>query len=132
MAAVMVMALALTTSITAMQRSFLSLDSARNITVAGQIMQGEMEKIRLKDWDVVNAYPAGPTTLNIDTTFTSIATIGNRFTLTRTVTDHPTIPDIKQITLAIAWKGYDARQFSRSYSIYYGKNGLYDYLENSY
>lgn len=40
MVASTVMALAITTAITTMQQAFLALDSARNITLAGQILQG--------------------------------------------------------------------------------------------
>jgi Tfp pilus assembly protein PilV len=125
-----VMALAITTSITTMQRAFLALDSARNITLAGQIMQSEFEKIRLKDWTTVSTYPAAETTLTIDPAFTSDPAIGNRFTLTRTVTEVHT--DMKEITLTISWRGYDARPLSRYYKTYYGKNGLYDFFYNSY
>jgi len=130
MVAAGVMALAITTAITTMQRAFLALDSARNITLAGQIMQGELEKMRLKDWATIAAYAAGPTTLTIDSTFTSNAAIGNRFTLQRTVADVNS--DMKQITLTITWRGYDARPYSRFYTTYYGRNGLYDFFYNSY
>lgn len=130
MVAAGVMALAITTSITTMQRAFLALDSARNITLAGQVMQSEFEKIRLKDWTTVSAYPSASTTLTIDSAFTSNPAVGNRFTLTRTVADVHT--DMKEITLTISWRGYDGRTFSRSYKTYYGKNGLYDYFFNSY
>ena len=131
MVATAVMALAITTAITVMQRSFLALDSSRNITLAGQIMQSEIEKTRLKDWATVSGLAAGPTALTIDAAFTGSATISNRFALTRSVAPHASIPDIKQITLTITWKGYDARKFSRSYTTYYGRNGLYDYFYNS-
>jgi type II secretory pathway pseudopilin PulG len=128
-----VMAFAITTSITTMQRAFVSLDSARNITLAGQIMQSELEKMRLKDWTVISNYAAGPTTLSIDTAFTTNATIGNRFTLTRTVTSpDSTVPDLKEIKLTVTWRGYDGREASRYYVTYYGKNGLYDFFYNSY
>lgn len=54
-----VMALTITTSITTMQSALLALDSARNITIAGQIIQGELERMRRKNWaEVVAAYPA--------------------------------------------------------------------------
>ena len=125
-----VMALAITTAITTMQRAFLALDSARNITLAGQIMQSELEKMRLKDWATIAGYPSAETTLTIDTVFTSNAAIGNRFTLTRTVADAHT--DMKEITLTVTWRGYDARSNSRSYKTYYGRNGLYDFFYNSY
>ncbi|MSU50890.1 MAG: hypothetical protein EXS37_17675 [Opitutus sp.] len=127
-----VMALAITTSITTMQRAFLALDSARNITLAGQIMQGELEKMRLKNWDAIGAYQANtqPETLSLDWAFTSNSAVGDRFTLMRTIT---TVNDeTKEITLTISWRGYDARVSSRFYKTYYGKNGLYDYFYNSY
>lgn len=130
MVAASVMALAITTAITTMQSAFLALDSARNITLAGQMMQGEFEKMRLKDWATISTYAAGPTTLTIDPTFTSNAAIGNRFTLQRTVAD--VNADMKQITLTITWNGYDARPHSRFYTTYYGRNGLYDFFYNSY
>lgn len=132
MVAAGVMALAITTCITTMQRAFLALDSARNITLAGQIMQSEFEKMRLKDWSVIDAYPLSPTTttLAIDSAFTANPAIGNRFTLRRSVSVVHT--DMKEITLSIAWRGYDGREASRSYKTYYGRNGLYDFFYNSY
>ncbi len=130
MVAASVMALAISTAITTMQSAFLALDSARNITLAGQMMQGEFEKMRLKDWATISTYAAGPTTLTIDPTFTSNAAIGHRFTLQRTVAD--VNADMKQITLTITWNGYDARPHSRFYTTYYGRNGLYDFFYNSY
>ena len=140
MVAGIVMVFAITTSITTMQRAFLALDSARNTTLAGQILQSEFEKMRLKDWKTVvggNGYAgyeynaddsavAQPVTLEIDAAY---AAIGTRFTLTRTVSDVHT--DMKKITLVIVWRGYDGRSVSRSYYIYYGRNGLYDFFYNS-
>ncbi len=132
MIAAVVMALAISTSLVAMQRAFLALDSARNTTLAGQIMQSEIEKMRLKDWTVIDAYPAGPTQLTVPTAFTGSATISNRFVLNRSIAPHASIADIKIVTLAINWNGYDGRPQSRSYATYYGKNGLYDFYYNSY
>jgi Tfp pilus assembly protein PilV len=134
MIAAMVMAFAITTAITTMQRGFLSLDTARNITIAGQIMQSEFEKMRLRDWTVIGAYDtSAPTTLTIDSSFTSNAFIGNRFALTRDVDVIATTTGIglRQITLTVSWNSYDGRPLSRSYTSYYGQNGLYDYYYNS-
>ena len=131
MLAAFVMAFAIMTAITTMQRAFLSLDTARNITIAGQIMQSEFEKMRMRDWSTVNAYTSG--TLTIDSSFTSNSFIGNRFTLVRDVTAIATgtSAGMKQITLTVSWKSYDERSLSRSYMSYYGQNGLYDYFYNS-
>lgn len=125
-----VMALAITTAITTMQRGFLALDTARNITIAGQIMQSEFEKMRIEPWATVNGYAANTNGLTIDSSFTSNTFIGNRFTLDREVTEVRT--GMKKITLTVSWNSYDGRTISRSYSSYYGQNGLYDYFYNDY
>jgi type II secretory pathway pseudopilin PulG len=132
MFAAIVMAFAITTSITTMQRGFAMLDTARNISQAHQIIQTEIEKIRMKDWTVVAGYTAAETTIPIDTIYTSNAGISSRYTLTRTITDVSgySLSGMKLITFTISWRNYDGRPLSRSMSIYYGQNGLYDYYYN--
>jgi len=128
MMAAAVMALAITTSITTMQRAFLVVDVARGTSYAAQIMQTEFEKMRLLDYTTVSGYSSTPTAVTIDSSFTSNSYIGNRFTMTRTATTVHT--GMIQITLTISWKTYDGRTISRSYTTYYGKNGLYDYISS--
>lgn len=131
MIAATIMALAITTSLTVLQRAFVALDLARKITLAGQVMQSEFERMRLDDWAVIDAYGATTDlTGSIGSAFGASAAITNTFTLARTVSD--VRADLKQITLTIGWRTYDGRAFSRSYTTYYGKNGLYDYFYNSY
>src|SRR5262245_29320892 len=77
MIAAAIMVLAIGSSLVTLQQAFLSLDTARNLTLAGQIMVTEMEKSRMNDWATVSAYPAGPTTLTIDPSFTNNAAIGD-------------------------------------------------------
>jgi Tfp pilus assembly protein PilV len=134
MMGVIVMAFSISTSITVMQTGFRAVDSARNISLAAQIMQSEMEKIRLLDWTAINAYAPDPATtttatLTIDPVFTSNPVVGSRFTLTRTTSTPQT--NFKKITLNVAWTSLDGRPNTRSYTIYYGRYGLYDYYYNS-
>jgi Tfp pilus assembly protein PilV len=132
MMAALVMAFAISTSITTMQRGYRALDTARNITIAGQIMQSEFEKMRLRDWSVIDAYTgttASPAAVTVDASFTSNAFIGTRFTMTRSNT--LLRAGMRQITLTVTWRNYDGRSLSRSYTSYYGQNGLYDYFYNS-
>lgn len=139
MMAAIVMAFAITTSITTMQRAFLAVDAARGVTYAAQIMQTELEKMRLSPWGNgtsgagsgttgVSAYPTTATSVTIDSSFTSTSYIGNRFTLTRTATTVHT--GMIKVSLTVSWKGYDGRTLSRSYITYYGQNGLYDYFSS--
>jgi Tfp pilus assembly protein PilV len=130
-----IMALAISTSITTMQRAFLSLDAARNVTLASHLMQSELERMRLKNWetitswDTASGHPAQPTTIPLDEAFASDPAIATRFSLTREST---VVRDgMRQITFTVSWRGYDGRVQSRSYTTYYGRNGLYDYFYNS-
>jgi type II secretory pathway pseudopilin PulG len=130
MMAAIVMAFALTTSITVMQRSFSTVDTARNLSYATQIMQNEFEKMRLTNWDAVFAYSTSETAVALDSSFTSNPYIGTRFTMTRIRSEvYPgTGKAIAKIVLKITWKSYDGRTLSRSLTTYYGQNGLYDYV----
>lgn len=124
--AVIVLALALTTSLTAMQRAFLQFDTARNLEIAANILQCEMEKQRLMSWTAINNAGYVPV---IDGSFARNPAIGGRFTLSRTVTARPARSNqMVQITLTVRWRGYDGRNLSRSYTTYYTEGGLYEYL----
>jgi Tfp pilus assembly protein PilV len=137
MMAATVMVMAIATSITTLQKGFSSLDTARNLTIAGQIMQSEFEKMRLKDWTTIDGYDATGTEipLTIDSSFTvGNSIIASRgFALTRTVNPIATTTGVgmKEITLTVTWQGYIGNTLTRSYSCYYGQNGLYDYFYNS-
>ena len=133
MLAAAVMALVITTSITTLQRGFLSLDTARNVTIAGQILQCEVEKMRMVPWATINTYPTSPTPMTMDASFTSNPAVGTRFSLSRDVAVIATTTGIgmRQVTYTISWNSYDGRALSRSYTTYYGQNGLYDYYYNS-
>lgn len=124
--AVIVLALALTTSLSAMQRAFLQFDTARNLEIAANILQAEMEKQRLLTWTQVNDATYVPV---IDSSFMSNPAIGGRFTLSRTVAavaGHSA--QMVQITLTVRWRGYDGRSLARSYTTYCTQGGLRDYF----
>ena len=130
MMAAIVMAFALTTSITVMQRSLATVDTARSLSYATQIMQNEFEKMRLLNWTAVSAYPTTETEVTIDSAFTSNTYVGSRFTLYRTRAEvYPgSGKALAKISLRITWKTYDGRTLTRSLATYYGQNGLYDYV----
>lgn len=130
------MALAIMSALVAMGRAFAPLDSARCISYASQIMQSEMEKMRLTTWGNgttagtgttgITSYPTTATTIPIDTSFTTAGDLGSRMTMKRTAADVHT--GMIKITLTITWKSSDGRTISRSYITYYGQNGLYDFF----
>jgi type II secretory pathway pseudopilin PulG len=121
--ATIVLVFAITSSITVMQSGFQALDTARNLTTAGQIMENEMESLRLKNWTQIQALQdAGNNTVAPNSNLGAAAT---RFICTRTISDFKT--DMKQITLTTSWNGTDGRPHTVSYLTRYGKNGLNDY-----
>jgi len=126
--AVAVLALAISTAISAMQRAFSALDTARNLELASRIMQCEIEKERLLAWSQASSATYQPT---IDDSFASNPAVAGRFTLSRTVDIIPNHSDqMVQITLTVTWRSYDGRQLSRSYTTYYTQGGLYAFLYN--
>jgi Tfp pilus assembly protein PilV len=127
--AVIVLAMAITTSISALQRAFLDLDTARNLEIAGNILQCEMEKERLFNWTQASDATYLPV---IDASFARNPAIAGRFTLSRTlVTLTGRSGQMVQITLTVRWRSYDGHRLSRSYTTYYGQGGLYAYYHGT-
>jgi Tfp pilus assembly protein PilV len=131
--ATFVMAMGIASSIIAMQMGFKALNVARDSTLASQIMQSEIERIRLMPWAnasaAVDSITELPATENVSLTtmFTSNAQIASKFTVTRSVTVDGTRADVRYITLSVSWNSYDGRTHTRSFTTMYCKNGLYDY-----
>ena len=122
-----VMAFGLSSAILAMQRSLHTLDVARNITLASQVLQSEMERIRLMDWADI-ASLSSSATVDLSTVFTSDSNIASRFTLTRSVTDvSGKVGEMKAILLSVSWTAIDGRELTRTFQTIYAKDGLYDY-----
>jgi Tfp pilus assembly protein PilV len=125
-----VMAFALTTSITVMQSGFISLDTARDNTLASQVLQSEIERIRLMSWAKVTDTTTmmGAHTVDLKEVFDTKNELANKFTLVRTVTDDSTrTGEAVDIHLKVTWKSYNGRAHERSFQTKYVKNGLYDY-----
>lgn len=137
-----VLALGIATSIIAMQSGFKTVDVARGTTLASQILQSEMERLRMMSWTAITALstatdstapipsgsPAGVEMFDGATYFSSNADIAGKYTITRTVAADSTRPaDVMNITIAVAWRSFDGRAHSRRFRSIYVKNGLYDY-----
>ncbi len=128
MVASFVLVLGITTAITTLQQGFKAVDTARNFSYSAQLMQSEMEKLRLKNWSQLQALQdAGTTNISTDDTASAARTV---FTCSRVITDVKT--DMKQITLISNWQGYDGRAHTARFITRYSKSGLYDYLYTSH
>jgi len=128
--AAFVMAVTISGAIVVLQTGFKSLDNARNTTLSAQIIQSEMERIRLLNWTNVNALPAsdGITLTDIFPSDTLTDTMAHRFTAIRTTADVAgKVGEMKSITITVTWTGVDGITHTRSSTGYYCKDGLYDY-----
>lgn len=126
MMATFVMAMGISTAIIAMQACFKQIDLARGTTLASQIIQSEMERIRLMSWTKVAALPA---TATFDgTTFFSSSPVAAKYQVTRVVSDDAARPGLVQdISVSVRWQTYDGHWHQRTFTAIYAKNGLYDY-----
>jgi len=129
------MLLTITSSLLVMQSSFKALDNARNTTLASQIIQSEMERIRMLSWSRVQALNRN-TQLDLETIFPQNTALEIKmlnqmkrvFTATRTITPLSAFSDeIVEINVSITWRGIDGITHNRSTNTRYCKNGLYSY-----
>jgi len=122
-----IMAFGIATSIVAMQTGFKSIDLARGTTMASQLMQSEMERVRMLSWTAVMALPEKEE-VDLSTYFSSNPEIINKYQVVRVVEIEAARPDdVREITIYVIWSGYDGRRHQRSFKSMYAKNGLYDY-----
>lgn len=120
-----VLALVLGGSLLVMQRNYRTLCAARDLNFATQIVQNEVEHMRLASWTAVSAYPTGATTLTISPTFTDHPQVGSRFTLTRTKSTLQS--DVFEFVYTVRWTNADGRVVTRSLRTRYAQNGLFDW-----
>lgn len=130
-----VMALGISSSMIAMQTGFKALDVARDTTLASQILQSEMERIRLMAWsntattaiDSITELPASEE-VSLAAMFSSSTALAEKFRVVRTVEPGSYRTEyVRYITISVTWRSFDGRTHTRSFRSMYAKNGLYDY-----
>ena len=127
MIASLVLIFGIVTALAAMQRGMQALDRARTLGLATQLMQSEMERIRLKTWPQLEALQAeGVQPVLLDTPAGAPA---SGFTCMRAITSPK--PDMKEITLVTTWRNYDGRPQTAKLISRYAKNGLNDYISTA-
>ena len=137
-AAVCVMTLVIMTSITTLEYGIRAIDNARYTTLAGQILQSQMEKVRLLTWTQLTDTTSGPVAFTTFTTdlaaSTSTSAQLSRFTCTQSIVAAPSPFDatMKDITLTAAWKGSDGRSHTLSYKTRYAQSGISDFFYTSH
>ncbi|MSU51001.1 MAG: hypothetical protein EXS37_18235 [Opitutus sp.] len=122
---VFVLALAISTSITTMQRAFANLDTARAISTASTILQSEMENERLFTWAKLTDATYQPT---LGASYLGNPSVAGRFSIARAVVILPNrSSQMIQVTLTVRWRNYDGRSLSRSFTSYFSQGGLNDF-----
>ncbi len=120
-----VLVLVFASTVSALTISFHVVEDSRMDTLASQVLQSEMETIRLKNWSELGELPSGAFTINSSLEDASF----HRFTCERTIS---TIPDtdgkMKQVLLTVSWTGNDGHPRTRRYFTYIGEGGLNDYF----
>jgi hypothetical protein len=128
MVASIVLILGITTAITTLQQGFRAVDTARNFTYAAQIMQSELERLRLKSWSQLEDLQASS---DQSVSITGVrGTAAATFSCQRSIRSLKT--DMKEITLVSTWRGIDGRAHTVRYLTRYAKTGLYDYFYTSH
>lgn len=131
--ATFVMTFGIASAIIAMQAGFKTLDVARGTTLASQLLQSEMENIRLLNWGDIEAYGSATATVPLtdllpDNPDAQAAAARAGFVVRRTVSDvADRVGEMKQILLQASWNTMDQRTLTRSFRTFYTKDGLYDY-----
>ncbi len=121
MLAGLVLALGLASSVIILVRGFQDLDTARRLTAATQVMENEMERLRLQGWDQIQGLQdAGDRAVAAGRELAAA-----RVTCTRDIRDVKA--GMKEIVLTATWPGLDGRAHSASLITRYGRNGLNDY-----
>jgi spore coat protein U-like protein len=120
-----VLVLVLGGSLLVMQRNYRLLAAARDLNFATQMLQNEVEHMRLASWSTVSGYATTATTLPLDAAFANHPQVGSRFTLTRTKSVVQS--DLLELTYTIRWTGSDGQTISRTIRAGYAQNGLYDW-----
>ncbi len=122
-----VMLFGLASSIVTLKSGFRDIDLARGTTIAAQVMQSEMERLRLMNWAAIYALPATET-FDGATNFSTSPKLAGKYTVIRTATADTTRPtEVKNIMISVTWKSSDQISHTRSITAIYAKNGLYDY-----
>ena len=137
--ATFVMIFGISSAILVMQSGFRALDTARKSTLAAQIMQSEMERIRMLSWTRIQNLAADSAVdpridfstifpRNTETEEKMFQQITNTFTATRSMTPLADYAgEIYKIDVLITWTGIDGTAHRRSSSTQYCKDGLYAY-----
>lgn len=115
------------------------LATARRQTLASQILEHEIGKLRLAGWSTVSSLTDVPATIydsDRQAIDNAIAASGVSFTLERDVSTPAPAPDLVEITFILRWtapssSGTAPRPYIRKATAFFGKYGLNNSIQRS-
>lgn len=123
-----VMALGISTSITAISQCMQIMDTSRAVTYASQILQDQVEDMRCTPWSTVQTW-TGSSQVTLDqATGASTFVTSHNFTCTRNASNVTGKTSLMQVTYTVTWAGIDGKSHTRTLSAYYYGSGLYNYV----
>jgi type II secretory pathway pseudopilin PulG len=130
MMAAVIISLVFVSSIAALGRGFQMLETARNNTLASQVLQSEMENLRLLNWaKLMELAPSVPMTQSFAVDSSFAETVGHKFVGERRIESlgEGDTRDMRKITLTVSWTSSNGKANRRTYVTYFGKDGINDF-----
>lgn len=124
--AVGVLGLTIASSLMAMRSGFSMVETARDNTLASQILQSEMENLRLRNWAYISQLETGP--FQMESSFQQSPASG-RFRCVRLVAAPNGL--FREISLEVRWRSNNGVEMTRRYVTFFSKEGLNDYYYRS-
>lgn len=121
-----VLAMGLAVAVIALQISLRDHDLARTNTAITQILQNEVERLRMLEWEDLS--DPDKTAPNVDAMKSNGRLPGRDFLITTTIINLPSPPAIKEMEIQARWTGTSGTTHTRKAIIHYAKDGLYETL----
>ncbi len=124
MMAVFVLGTAVAGTLTALRVGFNSIQLARDNTMAAQILQSEIENLRLMSWNELLTLPEDEA-FQVGEQFDP--SLASRFQATRRINVDLLRPGIKEVELEVEWTTLSGAEQQRVYRTLFSQEGLNDY-----
>ena len=105
------------------QALFLS-EKVQHSNFVSELLQSELNEVNNYNWNSIGNLPASGSFDPTD--YFSIIPLKN-YACTRTVQNHPTYSNMKEIRLTVTWVDMKGKTHSRELVSYYSKGGINDY-----
>jgi prepilin-type N-terminal cleavage/methylation domain-containing protein len=126
MMAVFVLGLVVSSCLMALRVMFGQIEVVRNSTLAAQVLQSEMENLRLRNWVFIRSLTDGEFLMDAEFGGTPARSF-QRHRYVRDVHE-----DLREMILEVQWTGTNGVTSTRRYSTYFAREGLNDYYYRTF